>query len=87
MRAQGRSVPSKARPRNGQTTSSVSADTAQLLRTAALLGGRFAVTDLSMVARRPVSALAASLQGAVTAGIVDGAGAVRHARKQGNMGI
>jgi DNA-binding CsgD family transcriptional regulator/tetratricopeptide (TPR) repeat protein len=55
--------------------SSVSADAAQLLRIAALLGGRFSVTDLSVVARRPVSALAASLQEAVTAGIVDGAGA------------
>ena len=35
--------------------SSVSAETAQLLRTAALLGGRFAVTDLAVVLRRPAS--------------------------------
>jgi DNA-binding CsgD family transcriptional regulator/tetratricopeptide (TPR) repeat protein len=55
--------------------SSVSAETAQLLRTAALLGGRFAVTDLAVVLRRPVSDLAASLQEAVTAGILDGSGA------------
>ena len=55
--------------------SSVSAETAQLLRTAALLGGRFAVTDLAVVLRRPVSDLAANLQEAVAAGIVDGAGA------------
>jgi len=55
--------------------SSVSAETAQTLRTAALLGGRFAVTDLAAVLRRPVSELAASLREAVTAGIVDGSGA------------
>jgi len=54
---------------------SVSAETAQTLRTAALLGGSFAVTDLAAVLRRPVSDLAASLQEAVTAGIVDGSGA------------
>jgi DNA-binding CsgD family transcriptional regulator/tetratricopeptide (TPR) repeat protein len=54
---------------------SVSAETAQLLRTAALLGGRFAVTDLAGVLRCPVSQLAAGLQEAVAAGIVDGAGA------------
>ncbi len=35
--------------------SSVSAGTEQLLRTAALLGGRFAVTDLAVVMRRPAS--------------------------------
>jgi AraC-like DNA-binding protein len=52
----------------------VSADAVHLLRTAALLGERLSVTDLSVVARRPVSAPAASLQEAVTAGIVDGAG-------------
>jgi DNA-binding CsgD family transcriptional regulator len=60
---------------------SVSAGTAQLLRTAALLGGRFAVIDLAVVLRQPASALAASLQEAVAAGIVDGAGtelAFRH---------
>ena len=52
--------------------SSVSAGTAQLLRTAALLGGRFAVTDLAVVLRRPASELAASIQEAVAAGIVTG---------------
>jgi DNA-binding CsgD family transcriptional regulator/tetratricopeptide (TPR) repeat protein len=52
---------------------SVSAESAQLLRAAALLGGRFAVTDLAVVLRRPVSDLAAGLQEAVTAAIVDGA--------------
>ena len=55
--------------------SSVSAETAQLLRAAALLGGKFSVTDLSVVLRRPVVDLAAGLQEAVAAGIVDGAGA------------
>jgi len=54
--------------------SSVSAATAQLLRSAALLGGQFAVTDLAVVLRRPVSDLAASLQEAVAANIVGGSG-------------
>jgi DNA-binding CsgD family transcriptional regulator len=52
--------------------SSVSAGTAQMLRTAALLGGRFAVTDLAVVLRRPASDLAASVQEAVAAGILIG---------------
>jgi DNA-binding CsgD family transcriptional regulator len=55
--------------------SSVTAETAQTLRNAALLGGRFTVTDLAAVLRRPVSDLTATLQEAVTAGIVDGSGA------------
>jgi DNA-binding CsgD family transcriptional regulator len=61
--------------------SSVSDQTAQLLRTAALLGGRFTVNDLSVVLRRPVSDLAAGLQEAVAAGILAGSGselAFRH---------
>jgi DNA-binding CsgD family transcriptional regulator/tetratricopeptide (TPR) repeat protein len=61
--------------------SSVSAATAQTLRTAALLGGRFTVTDLSAVLRRPASDLAAGLQEAVAAGILAGSGpelAFRH---------
>jgi DNA-binding CsgD family transcriptional regulator len=61
--------------------SSVSAETAQILRTAALLGGRWAVTDLSVVLRRPVSDLAVGLQEAVAAGILIGSGselAFRH---------
>jgi predicted ATPase len=41
--------------------SSVSAETARTLRTAALLGGRFAVTDLAAVLRRPASDLTAGL--------------------------
>jgi len=52
--------------------SSVSAGTAQTLRTAALLGGRFAVTDLAVVLRRPASELAADVQEAVAAGILTG---------------
>jgi DNA-binding CsgD family transcriptional regulator len=52
--------------------SSVSAGTAYLLRTAALLGGRFAVTDLAVVLRRPASELAAGITEAVTAGILIG---------------
>jgi DNA-binding CsgD family transcriptional regulator/tetratricopeptide (TPR) repeat protein len=61
--------------------SSVPAETAQMLRTAALLGGRFAVTDLAVVLRRPVSDLADGLQAAVAAGILVGSGpelAFRH---------
>ncbi|HWM97266.1 MAG TPA: hypothetical protein VNO54_09425, partial [Streptosporangiaceae bacterium] len=52
--------------------SSVSAGTAQMLRTAALLGGRFAVTDLAVVLRRPASELAAGVEEAVAAGILIG---------------
>ena len=55
--------------------SSVSPETAQLLRAAALLGGRFAVTDLAVVLRQPASGLAAGLQEAVAAGILAGSGA------------
>ena len=51
---------------------SVSADTAQMLRTGALLGGRFAVTDLAVVLRRPASELAAGVREAVAAGILIG---------------
>ena len=61
--------------------SSVSAQTAQILRTAALLGGRFTVTDLAVVLARPVSELAAGLQEAVAARILVGSGselAFRH---------
>jgi DNA-binding CsgD family transcriptional regulator len=61
--------------------SSVPAETARMLRSAALLGGRFAVTDLAAVLRRPVSDLADGLQEAVAAGIVVGSGtelAFRH---------
>ncbi len=61
--------------------SSVPAETARMLRTAALLGGRFAVTDLAVVLRRPVSDLADGLQEAVAAGILVGSGpelAFRH---------
>ena len=54
--------------------SSVSAETAQLLRTAALLGGIFAVSDLAVVLHRTVAEVAAALQEAVAAGIVDGSG-------------
>ena len=55
--------------------SSVPAETAQMLRTAALFGGRFAVTDLAVVLRRPVSDLVAGLQEAAAAGILAGSGA------------
>src|SRR4029077_8248341 len=54
---------------------SVSAETAQLLRTAALLGGRFTVADLAVLRRRPVSDLADGLQEAVAAGLLAGSGA------------
>jgi DNA-binding CsgD family transcriptional regulator len=52
--------------------SSVSVGTAQLLQTAALFGGRFAVTDLAVVRHRPASELAAGVQEAVAAGILTG---------------
>jgi DNA-binding CsgD family transcriptional regulator len=61
--------------------SSVSAQTAQILRTAALLGGKFTVTHLAVLLRRPVSELAAGLQEAVAAHILVGSGselAFRH---------
>src|SRR5271163_3433090 len=61
--------------------SAVSAETAQMLRTAALLGGKFTVTDLAVLLRRPVSDLADGLQEAVAAGILVGSGpelAFRH---------
>ncbi|HJZ24907.1 MAG TPA: hypothetical protein VJ370_01410, partial [Streptosporangiaceae bacterium] len=57
------------------------AQTAQILRTAALLGGKFTVTDLTVLLRRPVSELAAGLQEAVAARILVGSGselAFRH---------
>lgn len=52
----------------------VSAATAQMLRTASLLGGEFAVTDLAALLRRTASDLADGLQDAVAAGIVVGVG-------------
>src|ERR1700733_10394599 len=55
--------------------SSVSAQTAQILRTAALLGGKFTITDLAVLLRRPVSDLAAGLQEAIAARILIGSGA------------
>jgi len=61
--------------------SSVSAQTAQMLRTAALLDTKFTVTDLAVLLRSPVSDLAAGLQEAVAAGILAGSGpelAFRH---------
>src|SRR5580700_7792302 len=60
---------------------SVSAQTAQILRTAALLGGKFTVTDLAVVLGSTVSELAAGLQEAVAARILVGSGselAFRH---------
>jgi DNA-binding CsgD family transcriptional regulator len=54
--------------------STVSAETAQMLRTASLLRGNFALTDLAVLLRRPASELAAGLDEAVTAGILAGSG-------------
>jgi hypothetical protein len=54
---------------------SVSAQTAQILRTAALLGAKFTVTDLAVLLGRPVSELAAGLQEAAAARILVGSGA------------
>ncbi len=50
--------------------SAVSAETAQILRTAALLGTKFTVTDLAVLLRQPVPELAAGLQEAVAARIL-----------------
>ena len=61
--------------------SAVSAETAQILRTAVLLGAKFTVTDLAVLLRRPVPELAAGLQEAVAARILVGMGselAFRH---------
>jgi DNA-binding CsgD family transcriptional regulator len=46
-----------------------------MLRIAALLGGRFTVTDLAVLLRRPASDLAAGLREAVTADLLVGSGA------------
>jgi DNA-binding CsgD family transcriptional regulator/tetratricopeptide (TPR) repeat protein len=59
----------------------VSAETAEMLRAAALLHGKFAVTDLAVLLSRPASQLAADLQEAAAAGILAGSGpelAFRH---------
>ncbi len=53
---------------------SVSPATAELLRGAALLGGRFSAADLSVALGQPVSGLAAGLQEALAAGILAGSG-------------
>jgi DNA-binding CsgD family transcriptional regulator/tetratricopeptide (TPR) repeat protein len=60
---------------------SVAGMTEQMLRMAALLGGKFAVTDLAVLLRRPASELTAGLQEALTAGILASSGpelAFRH---------
>jgi DNA-binding CsgD family transcriptional regulator/tetratricopeptide (TPR) repeat protein len=54
--------------------SSVSAETAQMLRAATLLGGSFVPADLAVVLRWPISGLAPALEEAVTAGILAGSG-------------
>jgi DNA-binding CsgD family transcriptional regulator len=55
--------------------SSVPAETAQMLRTAALLGAKFTVNDLAVLLRRPASQLADGLQEAVAVGLLVGSGA------------
>ena len=59
----------------------VSAKTAEMLRTAVLFGGTFAVTDLAVLLHSPASKLAADLEEAVSAGILVSSGpelAFRH---------
>src|SRR6516165_9630464 len=59
----------------------VSAQTAEMLRTAVLFGGTFAVTDLAVLLHSPASRLAAGLEEAVAAGILVSSGpelAFRH---------
>ena len=51
------------------------AATVEALRTAALLGPQFAVTDLSAALHRPAGALAAAVQEAVAAGVLEAVGA------------
>jgi DNA-binding CsgD family transcriptional regulator len=65
----------------GDRLTAVSAETAQMLRIAALLGGRFSVTDLAVLLSRSASELAADVQEAVAVGILVGSGedlAFRH---------
>jgi DNA-binding CsgD family transcriptional regulator len=71
----GEQLPASLAAVLAERLNAVSAETAQLLRTAALLGGKFAVTDLAVLLRRPVSDLAAGLQEAVAAGLLVGSGA------------
>jgi tetratricopeptide (TPR) repeat protein len=59
----------------------VSAKTAEMLRTAVLFGGTFAVTDLAVLLHSPASKLAAGIEEAVSAGILVSSGpelAFRH---------
>jgi len=59
----------------------VSANTTEMLRTAVLFGGTFAVTDLAVLLHKQASKLAAGLQEAVAAGILVSSGselAFRH---------
>ena len=59
----------------------VSAQTTEMLRTAVLFGGTFAVTDLAVLLHSPASKLAADLQEAVAAGVLVSSGpdlAFRH---------
>jgi DNA-binding CsgD family transcriptional regulator/tetratricopeptide (TPR) repeat protein len=77
----GEQLPASLAAVLSERLSSVPTQTAGMLRAAALLGGRFAVTDLAVVLRRPVSDLAGGLQEAVAAGLVVGSGpelAFRH---------
>jgi len=79
--AAGEQLPTSLAALLSDRLSSVSAQTAQILRTAALLGGTFTVADLAVLLRRPVSDLTAGLQEAVAARILVGSGdelAFRH---------
>src|SRR5580693_8944562 len=79
--AAGEQLPASLAAVLSDRLSAVSAQTAQMLRTGSLLGGKFAVTDLAALLRRPVSDLAGGLQEAVAAGLLVGSGtelAFRH---------
>jgi len=75
VRPTGEQLPASLAAVLNDRLSSVSAETEHLLRTAALLGGKFTVTDLAVLLRRPVPDLATGLQEAVQARVLVGSGA------------
>jgi len=75
VRPAGEQLPASLAALLNDRLSSVSAETEHLLRTAALLGGKFIVTDLAVLLGRPVPDLATGLQEAVQARVLVGSGA------------
>jgi len=75
VRPAGEQLPASLAALLNDRLSSVSAETEHLLRIAALLGGKFIVTDLAVLLRGPVPDLATALQEAVLARVLVGSGA------------